>query len=44
VFQGAGYTEYMAAMKAVFSQVQVRKPKASRNRSNEIYLLGRNKH
>ena len=41
VFQGAGYNEYMAAMKAVFSQVQVRKPKASRNRSKEIYLLGR---
>lgn len=43
VFQGAGYQEYTTAMKAVFGQVQVRKPKASRNRSNEIFLLGRQK-
>ena len=43
VFQGAGYQEYTAAVKAVFAQVQVRKPKASRNRSSEVYLLGRNK-
>ena len=27
----------------VFAQVQVRKPKASRSRSSEVYLLGRNK-
>ena len=43
VFQGAGFQEYMQAMRGVFAQVQVRKPKASRSRSSEVYLLGRNK-
>lgn len=43
VFQGAGYQEYMAAMREVFATVQTRKPDASRNRSSEIYLLGKNK-
>jgi len=43
VFQGAGYTEFLAEMRAAFSSVQTRKPGASRNRSSEIYLLGRNK-
>ncbi|ULJ63609.1 23S rRNA (uridine(2552)-2'-O)-methyltransferase RlmE [Wielerella bovis] len=43
VFQGTGYQEYMAAMREVFTSVQTRKPDASRNRSNEIYLLGKNK-
>ncbi len=44
VFQGAGYAEYLAQMKPAFAKVQVRKPKASRNRSTEVYLLGRNRH
>lgn len=43
VFQGSGLTEFQNEMKSQFSQVQIRKPKASRDRSNEIYLLGRNK-
>lgn len=43
VFQGAGYQDYMAQMKATFASVVTRKPEASRNRSNEIYLLGKNK-
>ncbi len=43
VFQGAGYQEYAAAMREVFASVQTRKPNASRNRSSEIYLLGKNK-
>ncbi|MDO5069704.1 MAG: RlmE family RNA methyltransferase [Neisseria zoodegmatis] len=43
IFQGAGYQEYMAAMREVFASVQTRKPQASRNRSSEIYLLGKNK-
>ena len=43
VFQGAGYQEYMAAMREIFGIVQTRKPEASRNRSSEIYLLGKNK-
>ena len=43
VFQGAGYQEYLAEMRRSFASVQTRKPDASRNRSSEIYLLGRNK-
>lgn len=43
VFQGAGYQEFTAQMREVFQSVQVRKPDASRNRSSEIYLLGKNK-
>ena len=43
VFQGAGYQEYTAAMHEIFASVQTRKPDASRNRSSEIYLLGKNK-
>ena len=34
---------FQGAMKSVFAAVATRKPEASRNRSNEIYLLGRNK-
>lgn len=44
VFQGAGYQEYLAQMRACFALVQTRKPDASRDRSSEIYLLGKNKH
>ena len=43
VFQGSAFQEFQAAMKSVFAAVATRKPEASRNRSNEIYLLGRNK-
>lgn len=43
VFQGSGFQEFQTAMKSVFAAVATRKPEASRNRSNEIYLLGRNK-
>ena len=43
VFQGAGYQEYTAAMREIFASVQTRKPDASRNRSSEIYLLGKHK-
>jgi len=41
VFQGAGYTEFLAAMRSVFTTVASRKPDASRGRSSEMYLLGR---
>lgn len=43
VFQGAGYQQYVADMREVFTTVQTRKPDASRGRSSEIYLLGKNK-
>lgn len=41
VFQGAGFDLFHAAVKASFKQVLVRKPKASRGRSNEVYLVGK---
>lgn len=39
VFQGAGFDEYLKSVKASFSQVKIRKPKASRPRSREVYIL-----
>jgi 23S rRNA (uridine2552-2'-O)-methyltransferase len=41
VFQGAGFTEFRAAMQASFRTVAVRKPDASRDRSAEVYLVGK---
>jgi len=40
-FQGEGFDEFLAELRAAFGQVQVRKPAASRDRSNEVYLLAR---
>ncbi|QDQ27638.1 23S rRNA (uridine(2552)-2'-O)-methyltransferase RlmE [Chitinimonas arctica] len=42
-FQGSGYTEYMQQMRDTFQTVLSRKPAASRDRSTEIYLLGKGK-
>lgn len=42
VFQGEGYEALVKEMKRRFSSVSVRKPKASRPRSREVYLLARN--
>ena len=39
LFQGSGFDEFRRAVGEVFTTVQVRKPKASRDRSNEVYLL-----
>ena len=39
VFHGEGYEELQKKVKSSFSSVKVRKPKASRARSSEIYLL-----
>jgi 23S rRNA (uridine2552-2'-O)-methyltransferase len=41
VFQGSDYAAFLAAMRASFASVAVRKPKSSRDRSAELYLLGR---
>jgi 23S rRNA (uridine2552-2'-O)-methyltransferase len=41
VFQGAGYDDYLRAMRARFTKVVVRKPEASRDESAEQFLLGR---
>lgn len=40
-FHGEGFEAYRRAMQGAFSQVAVRKPKASRDRSSEVYLLAR---
>jgi len=40
VFQGAGFMEFRSQILQNFASVQVRKPKASRDRSPEVYLLG----
>ncbi len=41
MFQGAGFDEYHRQVKASFSSVVIRKPKASRARSNEVYILAK---
>lgn len=41
VFQGAGFTEFLAGMRKSFVKVGSRKPEASRGRSSEMYLVGR---
>ncbi len=41
VFQGYGYEQFVEQMKQNFRQVATRKPDASRDRSPEIYLLGK---
>jgi 23S rRNA (uridine2552-2'-O)-methyltransferase len=41
VFQGAGFEAFLAQMRQAFARVAIRKPDASRNRSAEVFLLGR---
>jgi 23S rRNA (uridine2552-2'-O)-methyltransferase len=41
VFQGVGFEDFRARMRQTFEQVHIRKPEASRDRSTEVYLLGR---
>lgn len=41
VFQGVGFEDFRTQMRRVFKQVVIRKPDASRDRSTEVYLLGR---
>jgi 23S rRNA (uridine2552-2'-O)-methyltransferase len=43
MFQGSGVDEFRKQLSAAFSTVSVRKPKASRDRSSELYLLARGK-
>ncbi|MDP3744761.1 MAG: 23S rRNA (uridine(2552)-2'-O)-methyltransferase RlmE [Methylotenera sp.] len=40
VFIGAGFDEVIKNMRPMFDKVVTRKPKASRDRSSEVYLLG----
>lgn len=39
LFQGEGFDEYLRSLREVFSKIVMRKPKASRSRSKEIYAL-----
>ena len=41
VFQGYGFEDFVREMRQVFSAVSSRKPDASRDRSAEVYLLGK---
>jgi len=41
VFQGEGFDELIRDLRTHFRKVQVRKPKASRPRSREVYVLSR---
>lgn len=43
VFVGSGFDEIVRRMRSIFDKVLTRKPKASRDRSSEVYLLGMGK-
>lgn len=43
VFIGEGFEEIVKTMRPAFEKVVTRKPKASRDRSSEVYLLGMKK-
>jgi 23S rRNA (uridine2552-2'-O)-methyltransferase len=42
LFQGAGFDPFLAEVRGCFATVKVRKPKASRPGSREVYLVARN--
>ncbi len=42
VFQGEGFDQYLRDLRGAFGKVTTRKPKASRPRSREVYLVARN--
>jgi len=41
LFQGEGFEAFISDVKGCFSAVSIRKPKASRSRSNEVYILAK---
>jgi 23S rRNA (uridine2552-2'-O)-methyltransferase len=41
VFQGSGFEQLVADIRRSFVQVVIRKPEASRSRSNEVYLVAK---
>jgi 23S rRNA (uridine2552-2'-O)-methyltransferase len=43
LFQGTDFDSYVREVRSLFNKVQVRKPKASRPRSREVYLLARDR-
>lgn len=42
IFQGDGFDEFLKQVRDNFKKVVIRKPKASRDRSREVYILARN--
>jgi len=42
IFQGEGFDDYLRQVRALFASVAIRKPKSSRPRSREVYLVARN--
>ncbi len=43
LFQGEGFDEYLRVLRPAFANLLIRKPKASRSQSREVYVLGRGK-
>lgn len=43
LFQGQGFDEYVRRLRGTYARVSIRKPKASRARSNEVYALATGK-
>ncbi len=43
LFQGPGFDEYVRRLRAAYRHVSIRKPKASRARSPEVYALATGK-
>jgi 23S rRNA (uridine2552-2'-O)-methyltransferase len=41
IFQGSGFTDYLQVVKQHFKQVMLRKPKASRSDSSEVYIVAK---
>ncbi|ROR98650.1 23S rRNA Um-2552 2'-O-methyltransferase [Sinobacterium caligoides] len=41
VFQGEGFDQYLAECRKTFKTVLIRKPKSSRARSKEVYIVGK---
>lgn len=41
VFQGEGFDQYLDDVRSSFKKVLIRKPKASRPRSREVYIVGK---
>jgi len=41
VFQGEGFDAYLNDVRSAFSKVMIRKPKASRARSREVYIVAK---
>jgi 23S rRNA (uridine2552-2'-O)-methyltransferase len=42
VFQGEGFDAFLVTLRQSFKKVTIRKPKASRDRSREVYILAKN--